>query len=141
MTTFITPETLAARFADLAEFPVDQVESACEDANGTVMGYALPRASYLANITAPAQAPAVLRSVAASLARRNLYAFDPPEGVQKKADEALRILRDIASGLMQLPASNTPPEPGETDSLIFSGSEVRRMSTKSFGYFNPPEEE
>lgn len=53
--------------------------------------------------------PVLIRTAVKDRARFRLYRTEAPEGVRTAAAEALRTLRDIASGAMKLPQAETPP--------------------------------
>lgn len=125
---YLTLAGLQTRYSDLVQFGEDAVASALEDANGIAFGY------VAALYPGMAIAPVLLKAAVADIARRRLYQFDPPEGVQKAHDDALRLLRDIGRGDVTLVVPVPPGAPVDADSLIFSGSNVRLMDRQSLGY-------
>lgn len=52
--------------------------------------------------------PDVIRDIAAALTIDRLCKFSKPEEVQKRADNARRMLRDLSNGLASLPGFDTP---------------------------------
>lgn len=75
----------------------DVVDRAIADADAEIDAYLAKRVSLpLASV------PAVLDRTAAVLARYHLYNDAPTELVQSQYDAALRLLRDVANGLVSL---------------------------------------
>jgi phage gp36-like protein len=83
------------------------MSGALADADSEIDGYLAKRYGLpLASV------PDRLKRVAADLARFNLHTNDPPEYVQKAADDARRWLRDVANGLVELGVDPPPTATG-----------------------------
>lgn len=123
MSIYITPADLQARYSDLDQFSAEALAAAVSDANGLVDSY-IPG-------TYPRPLPMVpdaLKGAACDIARLRLYQSEAPDFMQKRHDNALRYLADIASERATLPGAlaGTPAE-----TLIFYGSTPPLLSRAS----------
>lgn len=76
--------------------------------------------------------PPMLADLACDLARHRLYLTTPPDFVQKRHDEAMRTLRDVAAGRVKLPiAAGTAAEPPGRDQVMVIQSQPRRFDRSS----------
>ena len=123
MTKYLTPEQFADRFDDLSQFTAEVIFAAVADGNGITDAYI--RALY-PSLT---PTPEMLVAATADIARRKCYKFTPPEGVKEAYDEALKLLREVARGVIQFQRPADPVS-GVEESLIFSGCEVRMFRAR-----------
>jgi phage gp36-like protein len=78
------------------------------------------------------EVPPMLADLCCDLARHRLYTTTPPEFVQKRHDQAMKTLRDIADGRVKLPiAAGAQAEPPGRDQVMVIESEPRRFSRSS----------
>lgn len=80
-------------------------------------GYLASR--YTVPLTAPI--PLLLKNAVRDRARFKLYNQEAPEGVKTAAADALRTLRDLATGTMKLPQAETPPATSSDPVMWHSG--------------------
>lgn len=108
---------------------VDVALSAIDDAAATINGYIAGR------YTLPLQTqPAVLNRLACDLARYFLYDESPTELVQKRYDEAIAYLRDVASGKVSLGVNESGDVATSNELAVMesAGSVFARQSAKDF---------
>lgn len=94
---------------DRADPPAGVVDStvvtrALDDTAALIDGYVGVR--YELPIAA---VPALLTNLAADIARYKLYDEAPPEAVEKRHDDAIKTLRDIAAGKAKLDVAGAEP--------------------------------
>ncbi|SOE50394.1 Mu-like prophage protein gp36 [Burkholderia sp. YR290] len=129
-TTYLSVDEFTARFAELAaQKDAATLQAAVDDANGLAFGYVGALYPTLDPV------PQLLKGAVADLACRKLYETDSPDGVMAMYQEAMKTLREIASGVVQLAAAVVTDDDGE--SLVFSGSNVRRLCARQLGYWQP----
>lgn len=87
---------------------------ALNDAHGEIDAHLEPR--YQLPLTV---VPRMLVAIACDIARFHLYDDAAPEGVAKRYDNAIRLLRSIARGEVQLGAASESPE--TDNSVQFEG--------------------
>ncbi|CAJ6205175.1 Mu-like prophage protein gp36 [Burkholderia pseudomallei] len=130
-TIYLTADEFTARFEDIAaEYDAATISAALDDANGLAVGYVSATYPTLDPV------PGLLKAAVADIARRKLFKFDPPNGVAQMYLEAMKTLREIASGALQL-RGPVDPVTDTAESLIFCGSNVRVMNAHSLGYWQP----
>lgn len=96
-----TAEEQAAAAAALA-----LVDQAIADADSEIDGYVATR--YSVPVT---PVPPIIQRLACDLARYVLYDDQATDGVQKRRDGAVTVLRDISAGRVSLGAPGTAQEP------------------------------
>lgn len=68
--------------------------------------------------------PELIKSYACDIARHKLHRFEPPEGVIKEKDAAMKALREIGSGIRVLNADGVEPAaPAVTTAPAVTGPE------------------
>ena len=125
MSNYVTLADLQARYSvmDLSEFNTEALEAAVADANGLVDSYVpgiYPRPLPLV--------PEALKGAACDIARLRLYQSEAPDFMQKRHDNALRYLIDIANGRATLPGALAGTQP---ETLIFSGCSKPLLSREA----------
>ena len=78
--------------------------------------------------------PPILVSIACDLARFNLYTDDPLEAVKNRRDDAVRYLRDIADGRIELQGQSVEEPAASDDGLQVIGPD-RMFSDDSMAGF------
>lgn len=117
-------EGLMIDLTDRSEQPLNAVASAAittalSDASSIVDGYLAGRYSLpLSNV------PPLVVTLAEDIALYRLYTFDRPEKVATDHKDAMAVLRDIAKGVIRLPADVSGPAPVSTSGAkVLSGDE------------------
>ena len=110
-----------------------KVAKAIEDAEALID-------SYLAGAyTLPLEsAPKVLNRTAANIARKYLYESDgriPTEGVQKSHDEAIKLLKEISKGIIELGVTVSGSVVKELDTAEIVGDTERVFSKDKLAGF------
>jgi phage gp36-like protein len=133
-TEYLTAADFTARFEDVdGMFDATTIAATLTDANGLAFGYVGTLYPALDPV------PGLLKSAVADIARRKLFKLEAPDGVQQMYLEAMKTLREIASGVIQLRSAAAAVDDSQT--LIYSGSAVRVLSARQLGYWQPDDED
>jgi phage gp36-like protein len=128
----LTGERELIQLTDRADVPTGEIDAALvadalQAASALIDGYV--GAQY--RLPLP-EVPPMLADLACDLARHRLYPTTPPEFVQKRHDQAMKTLRDVADGRVKLPiADGAAAEPPGRDQVMVIQSEPRRFSRSS----------
>lgn len=119
--------------AATGEIDAAVVAGALADAEELVNGYLAKRYALPLSVQ-----PARLTGVVCDLARYALYTYEPPEVVRTRHKDAVAWLRDVAAGVVQLPAAGAEPAApaGEAGAAVAFDAEVpafTRDSLKGWG--------
>ena len=124
---------IASLLADLSTNPEKQtaVDSAIDDAESTCDSYIAGR--YDVPVATP---PAALKGAAADLAIYNLWQRSPnmPTNISEARDDAIKWLKDVASGTATLPGASPAPTP-TTGAQIQTTSNTRELTREKLNWF------
>lgn len=127
---FLKPETIDA--VDSTHEPMRQrIAKAVETADAEIDGYCAER--YAVPFAAPV--PSVIKGLSVEIAIYYLYARRTvPDDIEKRYDKAVARLKDIAKGLMSIPAA-AAPEAGLTSNNAYAASEPRIFTRRKMKGF------
>jgi phage gp36-like protein len=116
--------------AGSGEIDAAVVARALSDATELVNGYLAKRYALPLSV-----APDRLTGLVCDLARYALYTVDPPDVVKDRRKDAIAWLRDIAAGVVLLPAAGVEPVAGTGDTVAFeaAGAGLDRDSLQGWG--------
>lgn len=125
----LTIQDLKDRYGSEYIAGYDNAEAAALDASEIVAGYISTRYPWpLPSV------PGILKAAAADIARRRLYTTDAPQDVLDAEGRALKMLRDISTGLANLPITLTQPgDPTDESEGILYESAPLRLTTRQTG--------
>ncbi len=119
---------LAGNEAEIIDNSV--VETALSDAEDLINSYVSVK--YALPLTT---VPAALKRICCDFARYFMYKEVIPEELEKKYEQNLAFLKDIARGVVSLGDFSTGETPQQSGDVIFSGSSARLFSHKQLKGF------